>query len=428
MTIARAIESALGSEVLIQESGDYTFDEQMPLAVAPSSPEHFSELMKLASAERWSVTPAGEGRWLEAGNPSEFVDIIASTRRLAPPILHMPDDLLATVGAGVSLSALDDALAAASQWWPLDPLGDGSVGAVIATGSAGPLAADYGTPREMVLGMKVVLADGRIVNAGGRTVKNVAGYDMVKLFTGSWGTLGIVIEAHLRLHPRPPGDKTLGLFATAPEMLASLARDFGRTHALAPSAIEILSPSANDALQISATEWLMIVRWLGDERAVEESMDAAFETANRHSTRAEEIAAPWMRLSRIEESLSPVLTLRLSGPPLATDELVTLAIDFVAGETPGVVASPMLGRVWCFVGSAAYAEEAAEDWASRVEALREAARKRRGYLRLERAPLRLRSLVDSWGDPGATLSLQRALRSKFDPHRILNRGRFVGGL
>ena len=435
MAIASAIESALDSECLVDEPGAFLIDDRpADVVAAPSSIDQLSELLKLAAAEGWAVVPAGLGGWLAAGNPLERSDLVISTRRLADPIEHHPDDLLATVRAGTPLATLNETLRPAGQWWPLDPLGGGggggggSVGAIVATAAAGPLAASYGTPRDLVLGLTVALADGRVIKAGGRVVKNVAGYDMVKLFTGSWGTLGIIAEAHLRLHPLPPDDRSLALSAESAETLASLARELLRMKALAPAAAEILSPPAAPALGLDASETQLIVRWLGHELAVGGAMSEARRLAGVANVKAEERDVPWSELSDIEERLKPAITLRSTAAPLATDELLALALSFAGGDAPAVVAAPYLGRVWTFISAAAYGEAPAEEWAGRIQGLRNETARLAGRVRLERAPADLRALIDAWGDPGGTLPLQRALKDKFDPDGILNRGRFVGGL
>ncbi len=207
--VAAAIESAMGPRLLYDRPGTFIVDGKPAEVVAePDSLEELAELMQLAGKSGWAVVPVGHGTWLDVGNPHRQVDLLVSTRRLSGVLEHEPDDLVATVLPGTSLKDLAARLGKAGQWWPLDPLGDGTVGATIATGSAGPLASLYGTPRDLVLGLTVVRPDGRVVKAGGRVVKNVAGYDMVKLFTGSWGTLGIIAKAHLRLHALPQADRS----------------------------------------------------------------------------------------------------------------------------------------------------------------------------------------------------------------------------
>ncbi len=429
--LAAAVESALGSESLVDDPESFRDDGRPAEDVdAPGSIDECAELLKLAAREGWAVVPAGQGSWLSVGNPVRRADLVVTTRRLDRLRDHQPDDLLATVEAGASLDSLREALGRERQWWPLDPPGGGTVGATIATGSAGPLAAAYGTPRDLVLGLTAVLADGRIVKAGGRVVKNVAGYDMVKLFTGSWGTLGLITEAHLRLHPTPESDRTRVYFADRVEALTALAADLGRTRSLPPAAAEILAPAAAGALGLEAGEWLMAVRWLGHASAVEDAVATAEGVAAPLALAGEDRSGTlWDKLAAIEESVVPALAVRATVPLRSSGTMIGLARTLGSGQTPALVASPLLGRIWILVSEALYnAGSGSRVWASRIEALRRAARQRGGDVRVERMPQDLRGAVDPWGDPGTSLRLHHGLKAKFDPNGILNPGRFVGGL
>jgi glycolate oxidase subunit GlcD len=174
--------------------------------VAPASPEEISEVLKFASSERWTVVPVGGRTWIKS-----TANLIISTRRLNRIIEHEPADLIAIAQAGVTLTDFNAKLAENGQWLPLDPPDDGraTLGGVVATGIGGPQQFGYGRPRGSVIGMKVVLADGSMIKAGGRVVKNVAGYDLCKLFTGSYGSLGIITELNFKLRPRPAREATV---------------------------------------------------------------------------------------------------------------------------------------------------------------------------------------------------------------------------
>jgi FAD/FMN-containing dehydrogenase len=150
--------------------------------------------------------PAGGRRWF-----SSTANLIVSTRRLNRIIEHEPADLVAIAQAGVTLTDFNAKLEENGQWLPLDPPDDGraTLGGVVATGIGGPQQFGYGRPRGSVIGMKVVRADGRMIKAGGRVVKNVAGYDLCKLFTGSYGSLGIITELNFKLRPRPACEATV---------------------------------------------------------------------------------------------------------------------------------------------------------------------------------------------------------------------------
>ncbi len=176
------------------------------ITVSPASAEEISEVVKLASSEQWTVAPVGGMAWINS-----TANLIVNTTRLNRIIDHEPADLIAIAEAGVTLNDFNAKLAENGQWLPLDPPDDGraTLGGVVATGIGGPQQFGYGRPRGSVIGMKVVLADGSMIKAGGRVVKNVAGYDLCKLFTGSYGSLGIITELNFTLRPRPASEATV---------------------------------------------------------------------------------------------------------------------------------------------------------------------------------------------------------------------------
>src|SRR5262249_12974640 len=176
-----------------------------------SSPaEAIAERLRDAGAHDTRLRIAGAGTWLDAGRPVESSEQLSLAAH-AGITEYTPGDLTLTARAGTTLREVHDAVAPHGQWLALDPFGadDGTIGATIATASAGPLATRFGTPRDLTLGLEFVSGRGAIVRGGGRVVKNVAGFDLTRLLTGSWGTLGVITEATVRLHARPETDVTL---------------------------------------------------------------------------------------------------------------------------------------------------------------------------------------------------------------------------
>jgi glycolate oxidase subunit GlcD len=236
---------------LAQIVGDANVTSQnASLIVSPASAEEISEVLKLASRERWTVLPAGGMTWLKS-----TADLIVNTQRLNQIVEHEPADLIAVAQAGVKLVDFNAKLAENGQWLPLDPPDDGraTIGGVVATGIGGPQQFGYGRPRGSVIGMKVVLADGTLIKAGGRVVKNVAGYDLCKLFAGSFGSLGIITEVNFKLRPRPAREATVIANGTVNDLRKILdARLF-------PVAAEIVSGNDGD---------MLLVRFAGNEKGV----------------------------------------------------------------------------------------------------------------------------------------------------------------
>jgi glycolate oxidase subunit GlcD len=224
------------------------------LSVAPASVEEVSEVLKLASDEGWNILPAGNMTWFEH-QEQPAANLIINTSRLNQIVEHEPADLVAIAQAGVTLNDFNAKLAENGQWLPLDPPNDGraTLGGVVATGIGGPQQLGYGRPRGSVIGMKVVLADGSRIKAGGRVVKNVAGYDLCKLFAGSFGSLGIITELNFKLRPLPASEATV-IAAGSIDDLRAGARAVLEAR-LFPVASEIVSAR-------------LLVRFAGNEKGV----------------------------------------------------------------------------------------------------------------------------------------------------------------
>ena len=235
------------------------------LVVSPASTEEICEIVKLAAHEGWTIQPAGSMTWLPSAESA--ARIIVSTGRLNQIIEHEPADLIAIAQAGVKLSEFNAKLEENGQWLPLDPPDDGraTLGGVIATGLGGPQQFGYGRPRGSVIGMKVVLADGSVIKAGGRVVKNVAGYDLCKLFTGSFGTLGIITELNFKLRPRPEREATVVLRGEVPDLLSS-ARTILDAR-LFPVAAEIVSEEPHSSV--------LLIRFAGNDKGVSYQIEQA---------------------------------------------------------------------------------------------------------------------------------------------------------
>jgi FAD/FMN-containing dehydrogenase len=238
----KSLSQIVGDEYISSSNGTVT--------VSPASAEEISEILKLASSERWTVVPVGGMGWIKSK-----ANLIVSTARLNKIIEHEPADLIAIAEAGVRLTDFNAKLAENGQWLPLDPPDDGraTLGGVVATGIGGPQQFGYGRPRGSVIGMKVVLADGSMIKAGGRVVKNVAGYDLCKLFTGSYGSLGIITELNFKLRPRPAREATV-IARGAVEELRKSARAILEAR-LFPVASEIAGAA-------------LLVRFAGNEKGV----------------------------------------------------------------------------------------------------------------------------------------------------------------
>jgi FAD/FMN-containing dehydrogenase len=367
----------------------------------PDSPDALSLVCRLAHEEGWKIRVEGRGTWLPPDAPA---DLVVSTTSLDQVVAVSPADLVATVQAGTPLEALRRRLADYGMWLALDPPGrpERSIGSVVATATAGPLRQGFGPVRDHVLGCGVATGDGRLVNAGGKVVKNVAGYDLTKLHVGGFGGFGIIAEVHLRLRALPRADVTLLARGTR-DALTSAARDVV-AGSLMPAALELLSP----ALAAEA-DWVLAARVVGTEAAVQADVRrlASLSELSWAPLPADRTAAFWSVAAR--GSLGGPVTLRLGVLGDGVDD----AIDLLAHDLDeGLVsAGPGLGMIrW--TGTAPL---------DRLRALRRAAASREIPMTLERAPWPVRRALGHFGAyrEGVGQIVGR-LRGTFDPGQCLN--------
>jgi glycolate oxidase FAD binding subunit len=208
---------------------------------SPASTEEASALLRAAAEYGLTVVPRGAGTGLGWGMPPAGCDLVVDMRRMDQVIEHAAGDLVARVQAGATMGYLASVLASAGQQLAVDAPADATVGGVVATGTAGPRRFRYGAPRDLLIGITVVRADGVIAHSGGKVVKNVAGYDLGKLFSGSQGTLGLITEATFRLHPLPAAEAWVtGDFGPSDLAGAAAAVASAAGSALVPSAVELM--------------------------------------------------------------------------------------------------------------------------------------------------------------------------------------------
>jgi len=425
------LESILGPERVFarEEAASYTVDGVAPQAVAmPETVEEVAEVMRLAHRERAAVIPWGGGTAMGLGNLPRRYDIALSLCRLNAVVEYEPADLTATVLAGKSLADFQRHLHSSRQFLPLDPPSpaEATIGGILAANASGPSRHAYGTARDLVLGLRFVQADGRIVKAGGRVVKNVAGYDMCRPLIGSLGTLGVIVEACFRLTPLPKAQLTLAVAVPSPQDAYRLA---GQVVGLSLRAMELLNAAAArtlDALPSTAEGgFVLLLAAAGPPAAVERTREGI--AALSSATIIEDAdASLWQAVSQLTQPPAGGIVGKAAVLPSRTPELIQ-RIETIAQETsrpPRIVCHLTAGIVY----SAWPASAELEADLRLVTSLRRAAASLEGTLVLEAASPALKERLDVSGETGPDLALMRRLKEQFDPQGILSPGRFLGRL
>ena len=411
-------------------AGEYVTAHGNEITVAPATTAEACEVLRLAASEGWAVVPAGAGTWLDVGSPLDRVEVIVSTRRMQRIIEHEPADLVATAEAGVTLNALNAELGRAGQWLPLDPPDDGraTIGGVVATGMGGAQSLGYGQPRSSVIGMRVALADGRLIKAGGRVVKNVAGYDLCKLFTGSYGTLGLILELTFKLRPLPARTTTVAACAPLDSLLRS-ARSLLDARLL-PVAIELLSASAAARIAVSTDEThpTLLIRYAGTPETVAFQTEETIKRLRSDDATVNCLALDtdenyWHELAALPLDDENQLSWRASLRPTELQAFLKLVMEAGGSARP----SSSLWHAGVGDGRLRVMSSAAEDTASCVaslERLRAGARASGGSLVIEDAPPEIKKAFEVWGLCGASVPLMQRVKNQLDPADTLSPGRF----
>lgn len=364
------------------------------LVAAPQDTAEAAALIK--AARGLAVVIRGGGTKLDWGQPPRELDLIIDTRRLAGVVEHAAGDLITVVGAGTPMADLHGL---PGQQLALDAPPEATAGGTVAANASGPRRLRYGTARDLLIGITVVRPDGTITKAGGKVVKNVAGYDLGKLYTGAFGTLGLITACVFRLHPVPAAD--LLVRAVAPPLQA--ARILGGQ--FAASALEVnAAPGAEPELAVLLE---------GTPAGVRERAAAVAKLLDGEVTAEPPEwwdVPPW-----------PVggVGIKLTGTLSQVPALVATAVG--AGAT--VRGSAGVGVLYAGFG----AEEGTIEAARAVELMRAAAVRAGGHAVVLTAPAGVRETLDMWG-PVHGLALMRRVKEQFDPDCRFAPGRFVGGI
>jgi glycolate oxidase FAD binding subunit len=389
----------------------------------PISTQKAAELLRAAATLNLSVVPRGSRTRLDWGMPPRSCDLIVDTSRLDAIIEHAAGDLVVRVQAGLRLDDLQAKLASAGQRLALDPPGGGTIGGILATNAAGPLRFRYGAPRDLLIGITVVRADGTAAKSGGKVVKNVAGYDLGKLFAGSYGTLGLITEATFRLHPLPATSTWVTLDCPNPTS-AQRATEAIAASPLVPSAVELSWPSAAAPITIAAL-------LEGDEASVDERAERmrALVAERRDGGIA---GQPVIQGGPRPGGPAPILLRVACWPGQLTKVLGVIGRAAASSQLdPDVAGSAGAGVLEVTVEHDAPAASVADFVAAVRAGLAELSTgngpPNMASAVVVNAPDAVRRALDMWG-PVPSLGLMRAVKDQFDPGHKMAPGRFAGGI
>jgi glycolate oxidase FAD binding subunit len=399
---------------------------QPELVVEPTTVEEASEVLRDANAQGKRVICRGGGSKLGWGNRPAAADLLLSTARLDRVLEHAHGDLIARAEAGVRLDAFQEVLAKAEQTLALDPPEEGAtLGGVVAANASGPLRLRYGTARDLLIGITVVLADGTIARSGGKVVKNVAGYDLGKLFTGSLGTLGLIAELTFRLHPRATSRTGATLELDSPDRACEAAQTVVHSQ-LVPAALELQWPDATAAgrllLVVEAQRGGVTEQARDAVRLLEPYGHAELIEPGAAETVMEGYGArPWHGVG----GDGPVLGAKAACVPT---ELPGAVQDLWAAAGANGLTASLRGHAGVGVTYAALRGGETDAMVAAFEEARERLGKRGGSLVALQAPEAFKERVDVWGPAGDAAGLMRRVKERFDPEGTMSPGRFVGGI
>jgi glycolate oxidase FAD binding subunit len=412
------LQDIVGPENVREAAAEDAVEGVRPLFVAePGSVEETSELMKLARREGLAVSPRGGGTKMHIGDPPRELDLILSTARMSEIIEYAPDDQVVRVQAGIRLGDLQERLSGSNQMLAIDPPESGAtIGGIIAANSSGPRRYKYGTIRDLIIGITVVLQDGTVAKAGGKVVKNVAGYDLSKLFTGSLGTLGVIATANFRVHPRPEAARTVAVEIEDPQAAQEAAQTIMHSQVEATAVelhygedaklLSVLLESIPGGIEAKVETTSFLLRPFGEVRALEDE-----EAGHLGPLRPPEIAD--------DEAV-----VKIAAPPAELAGVLESVLG--AAERRGLAHPRITGHAASGVTFAGLS--GGETMAEAIEEIRELWIRRRGSVVLQRAPVELKKRVGTWDTGGDYLGLIRRVKEKFDPRGGLNPGRFMGGI
>lgn len=415
----------MGQEQQAQVARSMVTGGAIAATVVPATPEELAKVMTAVCEARWRVLIAGGGSKLDWGGPVASPDLVLSTARLNRLIDHAVGDLTVTAEAGMRFADVQSILLKENQTLAFDPAypDEATLGGIVATGDTGSLRQRYNGVRDMLLGITFVRSDGQIAKAGGRVVKNVAGYDLMKLFTGSYGTLGVLTQVTLRVYPLPEASRTIVLTGDV-QALDQVTRTL-LTSALTPLAADLVGGAMLADLGLPGTVGLAL-RF----QTIQASVDVQI---SRIAAVAETLGLAIAHFADdLEATLWQQLRSRIAEAPRSTWITCKIGVKSTAAVTVLQQISDLAPAAWrAQIHGASGLGKLALDAnlpPKTLQNIRELCNANQGFLSVLQAPVDWKQEIDVWGYTGNALELMQQLKYQFDPHNLLNPQRFVGGI
>lgn len=393
------------------------------MVIEPGSPDEIARVLKTASSAGLQVIPRGGATKMDWGNPPRGGDLIISTRRLNRIVEHAWGDMTATVEAGCTLRQLQQTLAEHGQRLALDPLWPekATIGGILATNDSGPLRIRFGSLRDLIIGITLALADGTLAKSGGKVVKNVAGYDLPKLATGSLGTLGIITQAIFRLHPIPRESRSLSFSTPDHAAMTALVLAISDSK-LVPTGVQVRAAGSSPPeidLRFEGTA-------AGCEAQVDQATRLAVGSRQVGTRQIEAQADVWNASAALWGGAEPSVVCKFTLLPASMGTFFDKVREVAerAHFRWRLVAQAVGAGLLCLEGDGA----AAGVFLSAIVELRQGLEVRGGSFVVLRCSLEVKSKLDVWGSSGDALPVMKSVKAQFDPAGVLNPGRFIGGI
>jgi glycolate oxidase FAD binding subunit len=383
--------------------------------VYPQTQEELAAVMATANKNKWSVLPCGNASKINWGGVSKNIDIVISTERLNQLIEHAVGDLTITVEAGVKFSDIQAILAQYRQTLGIDPAFSNiaTIGGIVSTADTGSLRQRYGSIRDQILGITFVRADGGIAKAGGRVVKNVAGYDLMKLFTGAYGTLGIISQVTFRVYPLQETSATVVLTGNT-ESIAKAATIIQGSE-LTPIKADVLSNQLVSSLGLGNGTGLIV-----QFQSIDASVTAQSKRIVEIGEKLDLVSATYTDENEVNLWQQLPEKIHSSG----NNSLITCKIGILPTAAIKIVNQIELGIIHLSSGLGLVQLKNQ----SQVLALRQLCESNSGFVTVLSAPFEVKEKLDIWGYNGNALQLMQGIKKQFDSENILSPGRFISGI